>query len=139
MRYFKASFYFLNFVIFLIYSSALNAGSLINSEPLSTKNFSLHFYNQSRSLDINKIHRWVIELKDSDGKIVENAKFSLEGGMPEHDHGLPTEPRVTRYLGDGKYQLEGLKFHMSGLWQLDIVIEANGHRDKVQFSFIIET
>ena len=29
------------------------------------------------------------------------SKHSIDGGMPEHGHGLPTRPRVTRHLIDG--------------------------------------
>ena len=39
--------------------------------------------------------------------------------MPqEHDHGLPTRPRVTEELGDGDYRLDGLRFHMGGYWEI---------------------
>ena len=42
--------------------------------------------------------------------------------MPEHDHGLPTEPRITTNLGAGDYLLEGMKFHMNGVWTISLVI-----------------
>jgi hypothetical protein len=42
--------------------------------------------------------------------------------MPEHDHGLPTKPRITEELGGGDYRLEGMRFHMSGYWEVVVSI-----------------
>jgi hypothetical protein len=36
--------------------------------------------------------------------------------MPQHGHGLPTKPRVTRALGNGDHLVEGMKFNMGGWW-----------------------
>ena len=38
--------------------------------------------------------------------------------MPAHNHGLPTKPRVTEALGGGDYRLDGVRFHMSGYWEI---------------------
>jgi hypothetical protein len=51
--------------------------------------------------------------------------------MPEHDHGLPTAPAVTRNLGNGDYLVEGLRFHMNGYWELEFTITARGATDTV--------
>jgi hypothetical protein len=39
---------------------------------------------------------------------------------------------VTRYLGDGKYLLEGMRFHMPGDWEILVTIESPGQRDVVR-------
>lgn len=71
---------------------------------------------------INQIHSWILHVESSDGIPVENAEITVTGGMPEHDHGLPTQPRVTEELGGGDYRLEGLRFHMQGAWELEITV-----------------
>ncbi len=53
--------------------------------------------------------------------------------MPEHDHGLPTRPRVTRELGAGDYLVEGMKFHMHGAWQVTFAISTQEATDSVLF------
>ena len=53
---------------------------------------------------------------------MEGAAITLEGGMPEHDHGLPTSPRMTAELGSGDYRIEGIRFHMSGVWEITATI-----------------
>ena len=76
---------------------------------------------------INRMHSWILHIENDAGVEIEGAIVDVEGGMPEHNHGLPTKPRVTEELGGGDYLLEGLRFHMSGRWELTIsVITDNG-------------
>lgn len=87
---------------------------------------------------INKIHSWVLHVRSSSGKSVENAKIHITGGMPEHGHGLPTTPRVTKYPGDGKYLIEGVRFNMAGWWELKMNIDSGHHKDKVTFNIVLK-
>lgn len=72
--------------------------------------------------EINQMHSWILHLESADGEPVENARIDVIGGMPEHDHGLPTKPRVTEELGDGNYRLGGMRFHMSGYWEIKVTV-----------------
>ena len=58
----------------------------------------------------------VIKIEPPDGDL--NRRGHLIPGMPDHDHGLPTQPQVTSRLENGDYLLEGVRFHMPGKWQL---------------------
>ena len=71
---------------------------------------------------INRMHSWILQVESADGAPIEWAKIVVDGGMPEHDHGLPTEPRVTAELGNGEYRLDGMRFHMRGLWEIRITV-----------------
>ena len=51
---------------------------------------------QTRALKVNQMHTWSITVRSMDGKPVEHATINIDGGMPRHGHGLPTQPRVTR-------------------------------------------
>ncbi|MGI9262283.1 MAG: FixH family protein [Woeseiaceae bacterium] len=93
--------------------------------------YKVSYTSELTPLTINKIHRWVFHIEDAAGKPVNNAVVSLIGGMPEHNHGLPTSPRMTEALGAGDYVLEGMRFHMSGYWELTVTVEADGRRDTV--------
>lgn len=95
--------------------------------------FSLTLQTESRNpAPINQFHNWLIGIRDQDGKPVYPAAFSVTGGMPSHGHGLPTQPKVTQYLGDGKYLLEGLKFNMAGEWQLKFHILSGEQQDSAE-------
>jgi len=72
--------------------------------------------------DINRMHSWILHVESADGVAIENATIDVTGGMPEHDHGLPTHPRVTEELGGGDYRLDGVRFHMRGYWEIEVAV-----------------
>ena len=84
---------------------------------------------------INQFHNWVIALSDAEGKPVYPAAFAVRGGMPAHGHGLPSQPIVTRHLGEGAYLLEGVKFNMDGQWRLQFHILAGDLQDAAELVF----
>jgi hypothetical protein len=94
--------------------------------------FMAHYSSELDPLVINRIHYGVLQLETRSGAAVDGARIRITGGMPEHKHGLPTQPEVTRYLGDGKYLIEGLRFHMQGAWELLITIEVDGTQDIIR-------
>lgn len=71
---------------------------------------------------INVMQSWILHIETEDGDGVEGATITVDGGMPEHNHGLPTKPRVTEELGGGDYKLDGLRFHMSGYWEIEVTV-----------------
>jgi hypothetical protein len=86
---------------------------------------------------VNKIHAWTLHVETADGRPVEGATILVDGDMPQHGHGLPTEPQVTTDLGGGDYLVEGLKFHMPGWWVMDFTIDADGQTDTVRFDMLL--
>lgn len=86
---------------------------------------------------INKLHAWEVVLRSADGAPVNGAQIEVGGGMPQHGHGLPTQPRVTRELGDGRYLIEGMKFSMSGWWEIKLKIAAAAGADDVTFNTVV--
>ena len=83
---------------------------------------------------INRMHAWEVTVNDPEGQSIDDAQLVFSGGMPEHDHGLPTSPQMTERLGGGCYLIEGIRFHMSGRWRLVLEIRANGQQDTVVIS-----
>ncbi|MEP6766081.1 MAG: FixH family protein [Gemmatimonadaceae bacterium] len=70
------------------------------------------------SIPIGKLQKWTLHVDAANGASVQAANIEIRGGMPQHGHGLPTKPQVTRELGDGNYLIEGMKFNMGGWWEL---------------------
>ena len=68
------------------------------------------------------------------GAPVTGAAISIDGGMPQHGHGLPTKPQVTRELGSGDYLVEGMKFNMGGWWVVKFHVTAAAGRDSIAFN-----
>jgi hypothetical protein len=73
----------------------------------------------------------------ANGQPVSNATIAVDGGMPEHGHGLPTRPRITKSLGNGAYELSGLRFNMGGWWELKLTIDTPDGVDTVTFNVAV--
>ena len=86
---------------------------------------------------INRMHAWEVKVTSPAGEPVLQARIDVDGGMPQHGHGLPTRPRVTRELGDGRYLVEGMKFSMTGWWELKLNVQSQGVSDQVTFNKVI--
>jgi hypothetical protein len=91
---------------------------LITDEPLRTRT----------------LHTVQVVITDRDGHPVDDATIGIDGGMPQHGHGLPTRPRVSKALGGGTYEIEGLRFNMGGWWELKLSIASPAGADIVTFN-----
>lgn len=98
----------------------------------------IEIYSELSPLRINQIHSWHVRILDSDGGSVDVEQLQISGGMPEHDHGLPTQPQITTRLDNGDYLLEGVRFHMQGFWQLEIELLRDGDPDTATIDFILQ-
>jgi YtkA-like len=87
---------------------------------------------------VNEMHTWTIHVETASGALVEGATIGVDGDMPEHGHGLPTSPAVTKYLGKGDYLVEGMMFQMPGWWVVEFDIAAGGQTDRVAFNLLLE-
>ena len=86
------------------------------------------------SIPKGKLQKWTLHLENAGGAPVEAAKITIDGGMPQHGHGLPTKPRVTRALGNGDHLVEGLKFNMGGWWVVKFRVDGGAGQDSVVFN-----
>jgi hypothetical protein len=96
--------------------------------------FQASYRPEVEPIPINELQTWTLHVETPDGQPVENAIIMVDGGMPEHAHGLPTQPQVTQYLGNGDYRVEGIRFQMPGWWEMKFTIAAGGQTDQVVFN-----
>jgi hypothetical protein len=93
--------------------------------------------NPAESLRPRKLQTIEVALRNADGRAVDGATITIDGGMPEHGHGLPTRPRVTKNLGDGLYVIEGVRFNMGGWWEFKLAIAGEAGTDTVTFNLAL--
>jgi hypothetical protein len=86
------------------------------------------------SIPQGKLQKWTLHLDAANGAPVSAASVSVDGGMPQHGHGLPTKPRVTRELGNGNYLVEGMKFNMGGWWVVKFHVDSEAGNDTLVFN-----
>ncbi len=99
--------------------------------------YTLAVAPNAEPLQVGNLHSWTIELRTTGGEPVQAARFTVDGGMPQHGHGYPTQPRVTRELGQGKYLLEGMKFSMPGWWTLQVRVDGPQGPDATTFNIVL--
>jgi len=85
-------------------------------------------------LRLRRLQTVPVLITDADGRAVEGAAIKVDGGMPEHGHGLPTQPRIGRSLGGGVYEIDGVRFSMGGWWEFKLAIESPAGADSVTFN-----
>ncbi|MGZ5644600.1 MAG: FixH family protein, partial [Usitatibacter sp.] len=85
-------------------------------------------------LRVRQLQSVPVLITDAQGRPVENATITVDGGMPEHGHGLPTQPRVKHGNASGKYEIEGLRFSMAGWWEVKLAIDSPAGADRITFN-----
>ena len=99
-------------------SAGLYTATLLPIEPLQRR----------------KLQAVQVAITDANGAPIEHANITIDGGMPQHGHGLPTRPRVTKQIGDGVYQIEGVRFNMGGWWEFKLSVTTDSGTDLVTFN-----
>jgi hypothetical protein len=89
------------------------------------------------TLKPRKMYTLQVSVANTAGEAITNATITIDGGMPQHGHGLPTRPRVTKNHGDGKYEISGLRFNMGGWWELKLTITTPAGTDTVTFNLSV--
>ena len=100
--------------------------------------FNVSYKASTGNVPVNQMHEWTLHVETAGGEPVENATITVNGDMPQHGHGMPTRPQVTKYLGNGDYLVEGMRFQMGGWWVMDFTITANGQSDAVHFNMLLQ-
>ena len=89
---------------------------------------------QGDSIPQGRLHRWTLHLETAAGAGVDSATIVVDGGMPQHGHGLPTKPVVTRHSGNGDHTVEGMKFNMGGWWVVKFRVTSPAGSDSLVFN-----
>lgn len=108
-----------------------------NSSLTDNGLYRISFTSALDPIGINQLHSWTVHVETADGRPVEDAQITVDGGMPAHGHGLPTQPQVTQNLGNGDYLLEGVRFQMPGAWVMRFDVSADGQSDGVTFELAL--
>ena len=85
-------------------------------------------------IPVRSLQVWTLHVETAEGSPVDAATITMNGGMPQHGHGLPTKPRVTRELGNGDHLVEGMKFNMGGWWVVKFRVNATAGSDSLVFN-----
>jgi hypothetical protein len=108
------------------------------NRPTDHNLFRVEMASGTSPVPLSKVHQWSVHIEGVDGKPVTGARLYIDGGMPEHGHGLPTAPRAEAAGVPGEYVIKGMKFSMSGWWVLKLDVRApDGRADKITFNVVL--
>ena len=107
------------------------------TRPTADQKFVVALQPPTTPPALNQMHDWQIKLTSPSGEPVRRARFQVDGGMPQHGHGLPSQPQVTKELAAGTYLVEGMKFSMTGWWEIRLAISTPNASDHVTFNAVV--
>ena len=100
--------------------------------------FRVRIQSQANPIPTSRVHQWTVHVTDAAGAPLTGAELLVDGGMPEHHHGLPTAPRATAGPMPGDYVINGMKFSMTGWWELKLAMKAtDGRADRITFNVVL--
>ncbi|MAG63046.1 hypothetical protein CMO84_05930 [Candidatus Woesearchaeota archaeon] len=93
-------------------------------------NFQVRWASQPHPIPINEPFEIILDVLGPEADLT----LEVEGWMPGHGHGMVRTPRVTP-LGQGRYRVQGMLFHMEGAWELRVAL---AWREDQGDSFVIQ-
>ena len=111
-----------------------SARNYAKERPSAGGQFRLTIRPRGDTIPMSQIHSWVLHIETATGAPVDSATICIDGGMPEHGHGLPTRPRMKENLKNGDYLIDGMKFSMRGWWVVKFIVTTSAGVDSIRFN-----
>ena len=94
--------------------------------------FEVKLGSTPRPIPLNELFELNVEVRAlGEAKDSNPLWLDVTATMPAHKHGMNTLPRVED-LGDGRFVVRGLLFHMAGEWELEFdVVKGRIHEHAV--------
>ncbi len=103
------------------------------------KNYQIIFSPKTAQIPLNQYFDMDVQIKSAMGQTLKfPIKLSIDAGMAAHNHGMNSKPMIES-LGQGKYKVKGLLFHMSGEWFLEFSIQRGVTFDKTKITLEVST
>lgn len=133
---------FILFLILFAYIPVINANENIdwNISQVSKSNHYKIDLNCNHPPTLSSFQQCTFTLSNKQKEKLTNAVVKIDGGMPTHQHGLPTTPQALWNEKDNVYNINGLKFSMPGEWVLKFFIDKTDNlpRDIVSINIKID-
>jgi hypothetical protein len=88
-------------------------------------------------IPLNELFRLAVTVKDGDGRPLPGVDLAVSAVMPEHQHGTNLTPKV-RKVEEGRFEVEGLLFHMPGRWWLRLDLHRGEETAQAVFEMVLD-
>jgi len=115
------------------------AADLPVGRSTSWGSFYVTYLSSPDPIPLNALFALTVTVSDAGNHShrVGDSAIAVEARMPTHNHGMNLRPRVTA-IGDGQFQVEGMLFHMPGLWQIFVDVSHKGVTERAVFDVTVE-
>lgn len=97
------------------------------SQTSSGGSWLLSYQAEPDPIPLNQHFRLLLNVQNAQNRqpAPDNLQLSLDATMPAHNHGMNVKPAL-KPLGQGRYEVQGLLFHMAGYWEIDVQLQSPG-------------
>lgn len=99
--------------------------------------YKVRYTSQPERIPLNEPFSLEVSLARADGGALGGERLSVDGRMPEHRHGMTTQP-IVHDKGAGHFTVEGMLFHMPGRWELYFDISREGRTERARVVVVLE-
>lgn len=100
--------------------------------------FDLALSSTPRQIPLNELFELTVEVKPAKSVKDPNPPWlSVNATMPAHQHGMNTRPRIED-LGNGKFVIRGMLFHMAGEWELAFDVAKGSVREHATTTIVLD-
>jgi len=62
---------------------------------------------------------------------------AVDANMPDHRHGMNYRPTIVS-VGEGRYRVEGMVFHMPGRWEINMDVRAGEESERLSHELVVK-
>ena len=123
----------------LVAAHALFAEPATVGRSTSWGSFYVAYTSSPSPIPLGELFGLTVTVSDSadHSKGLGDSTIAVEALMPTHHHGMNLHPRVTA-IGDGRFAVDGMLFHMPGPWQILIDVTRDGVTERAVFDVAVE-
>lgn len=95
--------------------------------------YKVIFDTEPNPIPLNEMFSMRVRVLDKTHKLIlpKEITMTVDAAMPEHRHGMNTNPKVSP--AEGEFKVTGMLFHMPGFWQIHFDIIRDGVTDRATY------
>lgn len=99
--------------------------------------FRVSYTPEPDPVPLNQYFRLKVQVQNSQNQLLDDVNIAVDAGMPEHNHGMNSQPEVKK-LGPGVFEVRGLLFHMPGYWEIYVDVMQDGRKERAIFGLTLD-
>jgi putative membrane protein len=94
---------------------------------------------------LNDLFTLGLRITDRAGSVVERAQLKVDATMPDHGHGMMTQPKASAEMNcdpvgrclaaGGRFAYDGFRLHMFGSWRFEVTVDGPAGKDTGSLAF----